>query len=610
MNDSFISKVPSSIGKSTRSSISSARRVSIRVPLKRPHEAVGLQSSLSLTESDSKKSKRRLTFASIPATPRTSMTKATPGLQRTLQTGRHSTPTISHENPDHDESLQVDDDDGDFPSTSSLAPFDARVKVYVRIRPENETESQFNHRRVVQPIDDQICVFDPASEENLEESFTRFKTPFKEPGKKQSKNLQFHFDRVFHEEATNMDVYEAVTKKFINSFLDGYNCAVFAYGATGSGKTHTMLGSPEDPGVIFFTTMELFRQIESRCEDEQLELSISYFEIYNELVYDLLTPALIGKQLAVREDPKRGVVVKNLSVHQPKDANHLLDMLEFGNKNRTQHPTDANAESSRSHAIFQVFLKKQDYSSSQEMSIQLSKMSLIDLAGSERASVAYKSNRVKSLQREGSNINKSLLALGNCINALARREGKRKEHIPYRDSKLTLLLRDSLGGSCQTAMIAAVSPSSLSYEDTHNTLTYANRAKGITLNLTKNNILVPLQQKDLNQALESMSRKVSDLQEENYLLKTELDSFKSQSSSNINSKENVLQEKRVEENRVKDVDCVCGRKLFLPWIHQPRVHWINLLANRKENLVKDNLKEDRMSLSSEIDDFSPNVSKA
>lgn len=121
---------------------------------------------------------------------------------------------------------------------------------------------------------------------------------------------------------------------------------MFAYGATGSGKTHTMLGSPEDPGVIFFTTMELFRVIETRSQEEQLDLSISYFEIYNENVYDLLSP-MVGKHLAVREDPKRGVVVANLSVHQPKDAQHLLDMLEFGNRNRTQHPTDANAESSR-----------------------------------------------------------------------------------------------------------------------------------------------------------------------------------------------------------------------------------------------------------------------
>lgn len=412
-------------------------------------------------------------------------------------------------------------------SPKSSAPLDGRMRVYVRVRPENDRELAGNNRRVVEPIDDQLVVFDPVIEE--EEYFYQGKT-YKEPCRRQNKNIQFHFDRVFDEDSSNMDVYEAVTKKFIHSFLDGYNCAVFAYGATGSGKTHTMLGTNDDPGVIFFTTMELFRLIEAKKEDEQLELSISYFEIYNEYVYDLLTPA-IGKQLAVREDPKRGVVVANLSVHQPKDAQHLLDMLEYGNRQRTQHPTDANAESSRSHAVFQVFLKKQDYTNSQEMSIQLSKMSLIDLAGSERAAVAYKTNRNKSLQREGSNINKSLLALGNCINALARRDPNKKNvHIPYRDSKLTLLLRDSLGGSCHTAMIAAVSPSSLSYDDTHNTLTYANRAKGIQLNLKKNNVSVGLQPRNYNQALDSMSRKVNDLTEENNFLKSELNRLKSQVS--------------------------------------------------------------------------------
>jgi kinesin family protein 18/19 len=291
-----------------------------------------------------------------------------------------------------------------------------------------------------------------------------------------------------------------------------------------------MLGTPDDPGVIFFTTMELFRVIDQKSEEEQLDLSISYFEIYNEMVFDLLAPTM-GKQLAVREDPKRGVVVANLSVHQPKDAQHLLEMLEFGNRNRTQHPTDANAESSRSHAVFQAFLKRRDYSSSQEMSIQLSKMSLIDLAGSERASVAYRENRVKSVQREGSNINKSLLALGNCINALAQRDPKKKSgHIPYRNSKLTLLLRDSLGGNCHTAMIAAVSPSSLSYDDTHNTLTYANRAKGIQLNLRKNNVALNLQPRNYNQALDTMSRKVADLTEENNYLKSELNRLKSEVS--------------------------------------------------------------------------------
>ena len=436
------------------------------------------------------------------------------------------------------------EESGDDDTAAAGLPLDGRMRVFVRVRPENEREVRGNSSRVVEPIDDKMLVFDPVYEE--EEFYYRGKT-YKEPGRKQNKNLSFEFDRVFNEENSNTEVYEAVTKKLIDSFLDGYNCAVFAYGATGSGKTHTMLGSPEDPGVIFFTTMELFRKIEKKSEEEQLELSISYFEIYNEIVRDLLTPAIGNKSgLAVREDPKRGVIVKNLSVHQPKDAQHLLDMLEYGNSNRTQHETDANAESSRSHAVFQVFLKKSDYSSAQEMSIQLSKMSLIDLAGSERASVAYKTNRSQSLQREGSKINKSLLALGNCINALARRDPKKKkhEHINYRDSKLTLLMKDSLGGTCHTAMIAAVSPSSLSYEDTHNTLVYAKRAKGIQLNLTKTNVSVGLQPRNYNQALDSMSKKVSDLQEENNFLKSELNRLKSeimrQPKNPITIKENSL----------------------------------------------------------------------
>lgn len=428
---------------------------------------------------------------------------------------------------------------------------DGRMRVYVRVRPENEREVRGDCRKVVEPIDDQLCVFDPVFEE--EQYFYRGKV-YKEPGRKQNKNIQFHFDRVFDEESSNVDVYEAVTKKFITSFLEGYNCAVFAYGATGSGKTHTMLGTPDNPGVIFYTTMELFRMIDDKSEDEQLELSISYFEIYNEMVFDLLAPTM-GKQLAVREDPKRGVVVANLSVHQPKDAQHLLEMLEFGNRNRTQHPTDANAESSRSHAVFQAFLKRRDFSSSQEMSIQLSKMSLIDLAGSERASVAYRDNREKSVQREGSNINKSLLALGNCINALAQRDPKKKaSHIPYRNSKLTLLLRDSLGGNCHTAMIAAVSPSSLSYDDTHNTLTYANRAKGIQLNLRKNNVAMNLQPRNYNQALDTMSKKVSDLTEENNYLKSELNRLMSEVSKEprnpITIHENTLDAFNQSKNRL------------------------------------------------------------
>ena len=409
--------------------------------------------------------------------------------------------------------------------TATLPPVDQRMRVYVRIRPENVRESL--GRQVVQAMDEEVLVFDPPVDEDTQ-NLSHWES--RTPGRKYCKNFQFRFDRVFDETSTNSEVFEAVTKNLILSFMEGYNCAVFAYGATGSGKTHTMLGSPEDPGVIFFTTMELFRQMDSRTEDEQLELSISYFEIYNEFVYDLLTPHT-GRHLIIQEDPKKGVLIRNLSVHQPKNADHLLEMLHFGNKNRSQHPTDANAESSRSHAIFQVFLKKKDVNETTlgQETVSLSKMSLIDLAGSEKASVAYKTPSKKSVLREGSNINKSLLALGNCINALARRDPKKKNaHIPYRDSKLTLLLRDSLGGSCHTAMIAAVSPSSLSYEDSHNTLIYANRAKGIQINPTKNQTSASLKQDDYIKTLDCMSRKMSNLEEENQRLKTELEKLRTE----------------------------------------------------------------------------------
>ncbi|NXL58201.1 KI18A protein, partial [Chordeiles acutipennis] len=167
---------------------------------------------------------------------------------------------------------------------------------------------------------------------------------------------------------------------------------------------------------------------------------------------------------------------------KPQSAEEILRMLDYGNRNRTQHPTDVNASSSRSHAVFQIYLRQQEKTPSINQNVRIAKMSLIDLAGSERASVT---NAKGDRFREGTNINRSLLALGNVINALADPKSK-KQHIPYRNSKLTRLLKDSLGGNCRTIMIAAVSPSSMFYDDTYNTLKYANRAKDIKSSLKSN----------------------------------------------------------------------------------------------------------------------------
>ncbi|XP_062451356.1 kinesin-like protein KIF18B [Rhea pennata] len=353
-------------------------------------------------------------------------------------------------------------------------PEEGTVAVVVRVRPPNPREQEGAASAVLHVVDQHILVFDPEEPGGLLGGIPAGRGP-----KHRGKDLKFVFDRVFGEGATQEEVFQHTTREVLDGVLNGYNCSVFAYGATGAGKTYTMLGSEKSPGIMYLTMVELYKRIEARKHEKSCEVLISYQEVYNEQIHDLLEPK---GPLAIREDPEKGVVVQGLSFHQPKSAEQLLEMLANGNKNRTQHPTDANATSSRSHAVFQIYVKQQDRVVGLAQDLQVAKMSLIDLAGSERASVTKtKGERL----REGANINRSLLALINVINALADAKSK-KTHIPYRDSKLTRLLKDSIGGNCRTIMIAAVSPSVLAYEDTYNTLKYANRAKEIKLSLTSN----------------------------------------------------------------------------------------------------------------------------
>ncbi|KAG7211152.1 hypothetical protein KM043_010476 [Ampulex compressa] len=346
------------------------------------------------------------------------------------------------------------------------------IKVIVRVRPHNERESQSNSKTILKVVDEKMLIFDPKQEEH----------PFFYQGvaqkgrdllKKQNKELQFIFDTIFDIGSTNEDVFEGSTKELIQSLLEGYNCSVFAYGATGAGKTHTMLGSPHDPGITYRTVSELFSEIGKQSEHRRFNLGVTYLEIYNENVQDLLHKS---GPLQLRDDGRCGVIVAGLRIIAIQSAEELLTLLARGNKNRTQHPTDANEESSRSHAVFQVYV---NITTKLDGQVKQVKLSMIDLAGSERASATgCKGMRFK----EGANINKSLLALGNCINNLA--DGSK--HVTYRDSKLTRLLKDSLGGNCRTVMIANIAPSNLSYEDTYNTLRYADRAKKIKTRVKKN----------------------------------------------------------------------------------------------------------------------------
>ncbi|MFT7806870.1 kinesin-like protein KIF18A-like [Arapaima gigas] len=287
----------------------------------------------------------------------------------------------------------------------------SHVRVVVRVRPANTQELEGNFRKVVQVVDNHMLVFDPKEEQISFFHAQRLRN--RDINKKANKDLKFVFDSVFAEDSTQADIFENSTKGILDGVLNGYNCTVFAYGATGAGKTHTMLGTDQDPGIMYLTMTELFRRIDQVRDEKVFDVAFSYLEVYNEQIRDLLASS---GPLAVREDSTKGVVVQGLTLHQPKSAEHILEALDYGNRNRTQHPTDVNSSSSRSHAVFQIYLRQQEKSASLNPNVRVAKMSLIDLAGSERASAT---NAKGARFREGANINRSLLALGNVINTLA-----------------------------------------------------------------------------------------------------------------------------------------------------------------------------------------------
>mmetsp|Transcript_22706 Transcript_22706/g.57847 ORF Transcript_22706/g.57847 Transcript_22706/m.57847 type:complete len:512 (-) Transcript_22706:715-2250(-) len=382
------------------------------------------------------------------------------------------------------------------------------IVVAVRVRPLNEREPVSLYRRVVVPVDDQVLVFDPATK-GMSDRQKKAGYAFES---KRALDSKFAFDHVFGEGASQTEIYEKTTKRVVLSVLDGYNGSVFAYGATGSGKTHTMIGVESDPGVMVRTMHDIFEAMSGIEAARRPKVTMSYMEVYNETIRDLLFDRDGPSSLQLREDPEKGAVVQGLSIFKMDTANDVFSLLDKGNQKRTQSPTEANAQSSRSHAVLDIRIELKDEVTAGEnisASYIKGKLLLVDLAGSERASTTM--NQGGTLI-EGANINRSLLALGNCINALAR--SKENTHIPFRDSKLTRLLKDSLGGNCKTVMIAAVSPSSLSFEDTHNTLKYAARASKIKTKAIKNTVTADVHMSQYNAIISDLTSEIQNLKKE------------------------------------------------------------------------------------------------
>jgi len=256
--------------------------------------------------------------------------------------------------------------------------------------------------------------------------------------------------------------------------------------ATGCGKTHTISGTANQPGVIYLTMADLFQLIEDRKEEYSYDVLVTFLEIYNEEIRDLLAepghPTPRGG-LQIRED--KSVKVAGLTELRPTSADEVKQIVLLGNTRRTQSPTNANETSSRSHAVLQVHLTRSPRTANVTEERTVAALSIIDLAGSERAAAT---TNMGQRMVEGANINKSLLALGNCINSLCESGGAIR-HVPYRNSKLTRLLKFSLGGNCKTVMIVCVAPTSQHFDDTHNTLIYAERATRIKTKVVTRNVL-------------------------------------------------------------------------------------------------------------------------
>ncbi|XP_051789429.1 kinesin-like protein KIF3A isoform X2 [Erpetoichthys calabaricus] len=331
------------------------------------------------------------------------------------------------------------------------------VKVVVRCRPLNQKEKTMGYKQAV-------------NVDEIRGTITVHKVDsMNEPPK------TFTFDTVFGPDSNQLDVYNLTARPIIDSVLEGYNGTIFAYGQTGTGKTFTMEGVravPELRGIIPNSFAHVFGHIAKAEGDTRFLVRVSYLEIYNEEVRDLLGKDQM-QRLEVKERPDVGVYIKDLSGYVVNNADDMDRIMTLGHKNRSVGATNMNEHSSRSHAIFTITIECSEKGVDGNQHVRMGKLHLVDLAGSERQG---KTGATGQRLKEATKINLSLSTLGNVISALV--DGK-STHVPYRNSKLTRLLQDSLGGNSKTMMCANIGPADYNYDETISTLRYANRAKNI-----------------------------------------------------------------------------------------------------------------------------------
>lgn len=436
------------------------------------------------------------------------------------------------------------------------------VRVVVRVRPLSDSEKKANFACTVESDDLNCSVL-----------VKNLSAQAGEPPK------VFTFDSVFGPDSKQVDVYNLAARPIVENVLEGYNGTIFAYGQTGTGKTFTMEGVrsvPELKGIIPNSFAHIFGHIAKAEEDKKFLVRVSYLEIYNEEVRDLLRQDQ-SVRLEVKERPDIGVYVKDLLTHVVHNADEMDKIMTFGNKNRAVGATNMNTHSSRSHAIFTITIECAERDELGQQHWRVGKLHLVDLAGSERQS---KTGATGQRLKEASKINLSLSTLGNVISALV--DG-RSTHIPYRNSKLTRLLQDSLGGNSKTVMCANIGPACYNYDETISTLRYASRAKNIC-NKAKIN-------EDPKDAL------LRKLQEEIKALKGQLEEEHEEDETDEEEEEEGDEKPKKKKKKLKDEEVAAIRKK----IEEER----RMLAERK-----DLEEEEKNKLKSDLDKHEKEIKKA
>lgn len=380
-------------------------------------------------------------------------------------------------------------------SLASDVSLATRVRVVCRVRPLSLSEA-IQETKVVLIVDDKtVCI----QEKETPSAFT--------------------YDTVFGDEASQEDIYETVGKKTLGDFFKGFNGTILAYGQTGAGKSYTMMGqengiSTSDLGIIPRISQNIFTHIAESLDEVEYTVALSMLEVYKEHIFDLLDPQSKSKEYSIHEDKTNGVHVRGLSQAFVSCASEMAIVIKQGCKNRRTGSTNMNSESSRSHLISQVILTQKDITSGE---VRKSHLFLVDLAGSEKVD---RSGATGVTLEEARKINLSLSVLGLVINSLT---DPKVSHIPYRDSKLTRILQESLGGNSRTTLIINISPASGSIAETVSTLRFGSRAKKIRNTVHINTEL----------SVDQLKARIASLERQNKELEAELDRFRPEKSSNL-----------------------------------------------------------------------------